>query len=169
MRTVDTAQYKKRTDDFDFDMVIAALAAVALARQRAARLLGLGVSPTSRAAATSLGLKDPVVDALVEQIVAAPDRASLVARTHALDRVLQWGFYVVPNWYIAYDRVAYWDKFGQPAIIADAGRADRHLVDRSREGGGARSARGEGDRPRDRSPTLASERANAVHRSQRVQ
>ncbi len=50
------------------------------------------------------------------QIVAAPDRASLVARVHALDRVLQWGFYVVPNWYIAYDRIAYWDKFGQPAV-----------------------------------------------------
>jgi len=68
-----------------------------------------------------LGLKDPAVDALVEQIVAAPDRASLVARVHALDRVLQWGFYVVPNWYIAYDRVAYWDKFGRPAITPSQG------------------------------------------------
>ena len=79
-----------------------------------------------------------MVDALVEQVIAAPDRASLVARTRALDRVLQWGFYVVPNWYIAYDRVAYWDKFGRPAVDARAGRADRHLVDRPGEGGGAR-------------------------------
>ena len=55
-----------------------------------------------------------MVDALIEQVIAAPDRASLVARAHALDRVLQWGFYVIPNWHIAYDRVAYWDKFGRP-------------------------------------------------------
>jgi microcin C transport system substrate-binding protein len=75
-----------------------------------------------------------VVDALVEQIVAAPDRESLVARTHALDRVLQWGFYVVPNWYIAYDRIAYWDKFGIPDVTpAQGAQIDAWWVDPAKD------------------------------------
>jgi microcin C transport system substrate-binding protein len=63
------------------------------------------------------GIKDPVVDALVEKLVYAPDRKGLVTAAHALDRVLLYGEYVVPNWYIATHRVAYWDKFGHPKTL----------------------------------------------------
>ena len=62
------------------------------------------------------GIKDPVVDALVDQVIAAPDRQSLVNRTRALDRVLLWGAYVIPQWHIQDFRVAYWNKFDRPAI-----------------------------------------------------
>ena len=97
VRTVDTAQYKNRIDDFDFDMVVGSWPRVALARQRAARATGARRAPISRAAATCSASRIPVVDELVEQVIAAPDRASLVARMHALDRVLLWGFYVIPQ------------------------------------------------------------------------
>jgi microcin C transport system substrate-binding protein len=115
VRTVDTSQYKKRMDDFDFDMVIDRWLQ-SLSPGNEQRSYWGSASADQPGSRNSLGLKDPTVDALVDEIVAAPDRASLVARVHALDRVLQWGFYVVPNWYIAYDRIAYWDKFGQPAV-----------------------------------------------------
>ena len=62
-----------------------------------------------------------VVYALIESIVAAPDRARLVTAVRALDRVLQWGFYVIPQWHVPYDRVLYWNVFGRPAITPDLG------------------------------------------------
>jgi len=67
------------------------------------------------------GLKDPVVDELIEGLIAAPDRASLVYRTRVLDTVLQWHFLVVPNWHIPYDRIIYWNRFGQPKVTPDQG------------------------------------------------
>ena len=68
-----------------------------------------------------LGIADPAVDALVEAVIAAPDRQALVDRVHALDRVLQWGHWVIPQWHLANDRVAYWDKFGFPKVVPDQG------------------------------------------------
>jgi microcin C transport system substrate-binding protein len=49
----------------------------------------------------------------VQKLITAPDRASLVTAAHALDRVLLWGWYMVPNWYLQSVRVAYWDRFGR--------------------------------------------------------
>jgi microcin C transport system substrate-binding protein len=62
------------------------------------------------------GISDPVVDRLIDLVIQAPDRASLVARTRALDRVLLWGHYVIPNWHIRAYRAAYWNKFGRPSV-----------------------------------------------------
>ena len=62
-----------------------------------------------------MGLKDPAVDSLVESLINADSRQSLVAHTRALDRVLLWGYYVVPNWHIKTWRVAYWNHIGHPA------------------------------------------------------
>jgi microcin C transport system substrate-binding protein len=63
-----------------------------------------------------MGIKSKVVDELIEELVHAPDRASLVAHTHALDRVLQYGYYLIPHYHIAAFRVAHWDKFRRPAV-----------------------------------------------------
>ena len=116
VRTVDSAQYENRVRDFDFDMVV--------------HVWGQSLSPGneqrdfwSSAAADQpgsrnlAGLENPAVDRLVEQVIAAPDRASLVARVRALDRALQWQFLVIPHWHIPYARIAYWDKFAYPAVI----------------------------------------------------
>lgn len=66
-----------------------------------------------------IGIKDPVVDQLVEQLIQADSRESLIAHAKALDRVLQWGHYVVWNYYTDKWRIAYWNKFGQPAKAPD--------------------------------------------------
>jgi microcin C transport system substrate-binding protein len=62
----------------------------------------------------TIGIKNPAVDALIDKIVDAPDRESLVAATRALDRVLLWNHYVIPQWHVRIDRLAYWDRFGIP-------------------------------------------------------
>lgn len=60
------------------------------------------------------GIKDPVVDALVEQVLAADTLEDFRAAMHALDRVLLWRHYVIPHWYLGFHRLAWWDKFGRP-------------------------------------------------------
>jgi microcin C transport system substrate-binding protein len=65
------------------------------------------------------GIKDPVVDALVEQVITAPTYHDVVIRTRALDRVLQWGYYMVPHWVAKTTLLATWDKFGRPAKLPD--------------------------------------------------
>ena len=60
------------------------------------------------------GITDPVVDALIDEVIFAEDRESLVATTHALDRVLLWGYYYIPQWYSPEVWLAWWDKFGIP-------------------------------------------------------
>ena len=62
-----------------------------------------------------------MVDALVEKIVSANTRDELVTVTRALDRQLQWGYYMVPNWYLSAWRIAYWDKFEKPDIAPTYG------------------------------------------------
>ena len=113
VRTIDLAQYQVRMDHFDYDMTV--------------ELFGQSLSPGSEqrdfwgsAAAkhdgsrNTLGVADPVVDALVELVVNAPDRKELVTRTHALDRVLLWNFYTVPHYFSDTFRIAWWDRFGRP-------------------------------------------------------
>jgi microcin C transport system substrate-binding protein len=80
-----------------------------------------------------LGIDSPAVDDLVDLVVNAPDRQSLVSRVHALDRVLLQGYYVIPNWHYPYFRVASWDKFARPGIAPLYGLAiDTWWVDKAR-------------------------------------
>ena len=60
------------------------------------------------------GIDNPAVDALIELIVAAPDRDELVAATKALDRILMWNYYVTPGWTLRAIRAAFWDRFARP-------------------------------------------------------
>ena len=75
-----------------------------------------------------------MVDALIDLLIAAPDRKSLVARTRALDRVLLWGHYVIPQWHLGRFRLAYWNKFGQPEIAPkyNLGFQDTWWIDESK-------------------------------------
>jgi len=72
---------------------------------------------------------------LIELVIAAPDRAALVARTRALDRVLLWGHYIIPQFHLTAFRVVYWDRFGRPAATPkyDLG-FDTWWIDPSRAG-----------------------------------
>ena len=112
LRAVDATQYKNRTDNYDYDMIV--------------HVWGQSTSPgneqrsfwgskaAGRAGAQNYaGIKNPVVDDLIEKIVEATDRRKLVAAVRALDRVLLWEHYVVPHWYVPTTRLVYWDKFGK--------------------------------------------------------
>jgi microcin C transport system substrate-binding protein len=114
VRTVDTAQYQKRLDDFDFDMTVISIGQ-SLSPGNEQRDFWTSAKADEPGSRNLAGIRDPVVDELVELVIAAPDRESLIARTRALDRVLLWGHYVIPNWHTRTFRVAYWDKFGRPA------------------------------------------------------
>ena len=115
IRMVDTSQYINRLRDFDFDMVVLSLAQSESPgnEQRDYWSSAAARNPGSR---NYIGVSDPVVDALVDLVITAPNRRELVLRTRALDRVLLWGHYVIPNWHVALYRVAYWNKFSRPKI-----------------------------------------------------
>lgn len=120
VRTLDTAQYKNRTDSFDFDMTVDIWGASESPGNELRDFFGSD-SAKMRGGRNSIGIQDKAVDALIAKVISAPDRESLVDAVHALDRVLLWGHYLVPHWHIAYDRVAYWDKFGQPKVTPRQG------------------------------------------------
>ena len=112
-RVVDTAQFIQRQRNFNYDVITAG------AYQSASPGNEQRDYWTSKAADTPgsrnwAGIKDPVIDELVDRIIAAKDRTELVATTRALDRVLLFQHYYVLRWYLAKDRVAYWDKFVIP-------------------------------------------------------
>ena len=115
VRVVDAAQYEKRQDDFDFDVIVALWPQSLSPGNEQREFWGSQAAgePRSR---NLVGVKDPVVDRLIDLVIQAPDRPGLVARTRALDRVLLWSHYVIPNWHIRAFRVVYWDKFSRPAV-----------------------------------------------------
>jgi microcin C transport system substrate-binding protein len=113
VRTVDSSQYQNRVDAFDFDMVVGGFGQ-SLSPGNEQRDFWSSASAKINGSRNIIGIEDPVIDELVELIIAAPSRESLIARTRALDRVLLWGYYVVPNWHIQAYRVAYWNKFSRP-------------------------------------------------------
>ena len=115
VRTVDSAQYEYRTKQFDFDMTVGLFPQSQSPGNEQVDYWA-SVSADTPGSRNLAGIRDPVVDRLIELLIAAPDRAALVARTRALDRVLLWGHYVVPHYHIPAFRVAYWDRFGRPAI-----------------------------------------------------
>ena len=115
LRMVDPVQYRKRVDDFDFDITV--------------DRMGFSSTPgdslrsyfTSQAAAIKgsrnlAGMNDPVIDALIDKIIAAGTRQELTFACRALDRVIRAGQYWIPHWYKASHWIAYWDVFGRPAI-----------------------------------------------------
>ncbi|NAW85556.1 ABC transporter substrate-binding protein [Photobacterium halotolerans] len=114
IRTVDTTQYIKRLRDRDFDMVSSGYSANAYPTQN---LLIAWNSNYLDSTYNTAGVQDPAIDALTEQIAAhQQDPAALAALGPALDRVLQWNFFVIPQWHLSKFRVATWDKFDRPAV-----------------------------------------------------
>lgn len=112
-RVVDTAQYTNRMNDLDFDMTVGQFPQSLSPgnEQRNYWSSAMADTPGTRNLA---GVKDPVVDALVSKISNAHSREELVASAKALDRVLLWGHYVVPQWHLGAWRLAYWDRFERP-------------------------------------------------------
>jgi microcin C transport system substrate-binding protein len=113
VRTVDPAQYQVRMDAFDYDMTVDVIGQ-SLSPGNEQRDYFTCAKAQENGSQNVAGICDPVIDELVEMVVSAPDRQELVARTRALDRVLLWNDFMVPNWHSRTFRVAYWDKLGRP-------------------------------------------------------
>jgi microcin C transport system substrate-binding protein len=113
VRVVDSSQYINRLRAFDFDMIVSSWGQSNSPGNEQRDYWGSAAAKTP-GSRNYTGISSPAVDALIDAIIAAPDRASLVERTRALDRVLLWSHLVVPNWHSPVDRVVFWDKFGYP-------------------------------------------------------
>jgi microcin C transport system substrate-binding protein len=144
IRLVDESQYINRLRSFDFDMAMLVWGQSESPGNEQRDFWGstAAKSPGSR---NYIGVSDPVVDQLIEAVISAPDRDSLIARTRALDRVLLWGFYVIPGWHLSADRVLYWDKFSYPEVSPKRGvQFDTWWFDEQKASALARVMSGEG-------------------------
>ncbi len=116
IRMVDDAQYQKRTDNFDFDVVSIWINRGVFFPGNEQNLLWNSSQAEVKGSNNLAGLKSPAVDAVLKQLVSAKDLPALTAAGRALDRILLWEHLIIPNWHSNSFRIAYWDKFGQPAI-----------------------------------------------------
>lgn len=120
VRTVDSAQYKERLDKFDFDMIVSSWGQAASPGNEQRDFWGSEAADRNGSRNLS-GVKNPALDDLIDLVIAAPDRKSLVTRVRALDAVLQWQHLVIPQWHTPYDRLVFWNRFGQPSVTPDQG------------------------------------------------
>lgn len=116
IRLVDVQQFIKRFQSFDFDMMVGTFGQSSSPGNEQ-RDYWHSSQADNKGSRNTIGIKNPVIDDLIELIIQAPSRESLVARTRALDRVLLWNHYVIPQWHFPAYRVVYWNKFDFPKDV----------------------------------------------------
>ena len=121
VRTVDDAQYANRERNWDFDIVVGNWGESLSPGNEQRGFWGSPAAdqPGSR---NLVGIKNPAVDTLIDRVIFAKNREELVAATKALDRVLLWNHYVVPQFTYDKVRTARWDRFGRPEKMPTYGR-----------------------------------------------
>lgn len=118
-RSVDSAQYVNRLRTRDYDMIMASYPVSATPGRELLNYFG---SQAARDSGSNnyMALRNPVVDALIERVIKADSREEVQTSSRALDRVLQWGHYWIPNYYPAGSPAVWWNRFGRPDIgLAD--------------------------------------------------
>ena len=138
LRIVDDAQYENRLRQWDYDMIVATWGQ-SLSPGNEQRGFWSSQAADQPGSRNLIGIKNPAVDTLIERVIFAKNRADLVAATKALDRVLLWNYYVVPQWTYGKVRSARWDRFGRPdhaAEIRRLGIPDHLVVGRGQGGQG---------------------------------
>ena len=115
IRRVDVSQYINRLRSRDFDMT-SAIWPQSSSPGNEQREFWHSASADNPGSRNLMGLRDPAIDQLVEGLIRADSREALITHARALDRALLWGHYVVPNYYVDTWRVAYWKRFGRPAV-----------------------------------------------------
>ena len=113
LRIVDDAQYENRLRQWDYDIIVASWGQ-SLSPGNEQRGYWSSKAADQQGSRNLVGIKNPAVDTLIERLIYATNRADLMAATKALDRVLLWNFYVVPQWTYGKVRSARWDRFGRP-------------------------------------------------------
>jgi microcin C transport system substrate-binding protein len=116
VRQVDPAQYENRLRSWDFDVIIASWPE-SLSPGNEQRYFWSSEAADQPGSRNFAGIKNPAVDKLINRVIFAKSRAELEAATRALDRVLLWNFYVVPQWTYPFTRTARWDRFGRPEVL----------------------------------------------------
>lgn len=116
LRVVDPVQARARRDDFDFDIMIERFSFSTVPGDSLRSFFSMQ-SAATKGSNNLAGISDPVVDALMNQVIGADTRPKLVFAARALDRVIRAGRYWVPQWYSGSHRLAYWDVFGHPANL----------------------------------------------------
>jgi microcin C transport system substrate-binding protein len=113
LRIVDPVQYRARVDDFDFDITVERMSFSSTPGD-SLRTYFSSQAARTKGSQNLAGIADPVIDALVDTIIAAQTRDELNTACRALDRVFRAGRYWIPHWYKATHWIAYWDVFGRP-------------------------------------------------------
>ncbi len=113
IRIVDPSQYQNRVIGHDFDAIVFSFPQ-SLSPGNEQRNYWSSAAADRQGSRNFIGIKNPAIDALIEHIIFAKTRADVVAATRALDRVLLWNHYVVPQWYSPYERLAYWQGLRRP-------------------------------------------------------
>lgn len=115
-RTIDSTLYTERLKNFDFDMIVASYGQ-SLSPGNEQRNFWHSEAADKPGSNNYAGIKSKAVDGLIEKIIYAKNQDELTAACKALDRVLWYGYYLVPNWYMSGYRIAYHDKFSQPEVL----------------------------------------------------
>jgi microcin C transport system substrate-binding protein len=141
LRIVDPVQYRKRVDDFDFDITVDRLSFPSTPGD-SLRTYFSSQAAAIKGSQNHAGVADPVVDKLIDVIIAAKTRDELITACRALDRVIRSGRYWIPHWYKASHWIAYWDVFGRPAAqpryfrgIPDTWWSDRNKATKPEKNG----------------------------------
>lgn len=120
IRLVDTNQYIGRVRKYDYDMFIMTLSQ-SNSPGNEQRDYWYSTNTNTPGTRNYIGVSDPVVDELVDMIIAAPDRESLVTRTKVLDRILLSKHLVIPQWHLPKQRIAYWKRLSHPDVFPKSG------------------------------------------------
>ena len=118
VRTIDSAQYERRVQAFDYDCIVGSWGQ-SLSPGNEQRNFWGSEAADREGSRNFVGIKNPAVDKLINKIIFAKDRDELVAACRALDRVLLRNHYVVPMWNIPYERISYWNRFGRPEKLPE--------------------------------------------------
>ena len=116
VRTVDTSQYQRRVDTFDFDIIVQSFPQ-SLSPGNEQRDYWGSDAAGKEGSRNVIGIKNAAIDKLIYKIILAKNREDLVAATRALDRVLLWNHYLVPQWYTPVERFAMWDQYRHPSKL----------------------------------------------------
>ena len=116
IRQIDSAQYQRRLQKFDYDMIVHTFSQSESPGNEQRNFWGTTAADLE-GSDNLIGIKSRAVDHLVDKVIFAKDRADLVAATRALDRVLRWNFYIVPGWYRSDEWLAMWNQYGAPATL----------------------------------------------------
>ncbi|MCG8544199.1 MAG: ABC transporter substrate-binding protein, partial [Alphaproteobacteria bacterium] len=115
IRVVDAANFKNRRDNFDFDIAVQKFPQFLTPGEEQRGYFGSDSAKMAGSKNIS-GVKNPAVDAMIDRMVNADNRAELTVAARAMDRVLMWNNFVIPHWYKGRHNIAYWNRFQRPAV-----------------------------------------------------